>query len=355
METKITPVILSGGAGTRLWPMSRTQSPKQLLKLTGATTMLQMTVARTADPTRFHPPMIIAHDVHAAEIERQLASAGFQTKKLVLEPAARNTAAAITLAAVLASPDELLLVMPSDHVIADTGAFQDAVQRAVPVAQSGWLVTFGVRPTRAETGYGYIHRGDHLSPGVHRVQSFVEKPAAEIATQLAADGQHVWNAGIFMFRAEAFLSAMEKHAPDVLQAVRTSVRNGTAGEGRFRPEPSSFQTAPSISVDHAILEKAERVAVVPVSMEWSDVGSWDALYEALEKDAYGSGTAGDVVAIGCNGSLIQSSGPLVAAIGVEDLIIVATEDAVLVMPRGESQRVREAVEACREQGREDLL
>ncbi len=216
-------------------------------------------------------------------------------------------------------------------------------------------LTFGVRPTRAETGYGYIHRGDHLSPGVHRVQSFVEKPAAEIATQLAADGQHVWNAGIFMFRAEAFLSAMEKHAPDVLQAVRTSVWNGTAEEGRFRPEPSSFQTAPSISVDHAILEKADRVAVVPVSMEWSDVGSWDALYEAVDKDADGSGIAGDVVAIGCSGSLIQSSGPLVAAIGVEDLIIIATKDAILVTRRGESQRVREAVEACREQGREDLL
>ncbi len=355
METKITPVILSGGAGTRLWPMSRASTPKQLLNLTGAATMLQMTASRTADRTKFGAPLIVANDGQVLEIQRQLAAAGIEDGRLVLEPAARGTAAAIGLAAMLVGPDQILLVMPSDHLIGDIAAFLSSVARGVGAAECGWLVTFGIEPTKAKTGYGYIRRGQPLSAGVHQVERFLEKPPADVAAQLVTDGEHVWNAGIFMFTAGAYLNALDKHAPDVFLAVEASVRNGSEGEGSFRPEPSSFQTAPSISIDHAVLEKAERVAVVPVSMEWSDVGSWDALYEALEKDAYGSGTAGDVVAIGCNGSLIQSSGPLVAAIRVEDLIIVATKNAVLVMPRGESPRVREAVEACRAGNRDDLL
>ena len=355
METKIRPVILSGGAGSRLWPVSRSSSPKQLHKLIGSGTMLQMTMARIVDRGRFTAPLIVANEGHAPEIERQLGSAGFDIEALVLEPAARNTAAAIGLAASLAGPEDILLVLPSDHLIGDTPAFIAAVERGAPAAGDGWLVTFGVQPTRGETGYGYIRRGDELSAGVHRVERFVEKPAAGVAAQLASDGAHYWNAGIFMFRADAFLSALETYAPDVLRSVDAAVRRGTIEEGRFRPDARSFEDAPSISVDHAVMEKAGRVAVVPVSMQWSDLGSWDSLYEALDKDALGSGTSGDVVAIGCKNSLIRSSGPVVAAIGVEDLIIVATGDAVLVIPRGESQRVREAVEACRAADRHEVL
>jgi mannose-1-phosphate guanylyltransferase/mannose-1-phosphate guanylyltransferase/mannose-6-phosphate isomerase len=355
METKIRPVILSGGAGTRLWPMSRSPSPKQLHKLVGPESMLQLTLARVADRELFAPPLIVANDAHAPEIERQLADPHFDIEALVLEPAGRNTAAAIALAACLAAPGEILLVMPSDHLIGDTPAFLGAVQRARPSAEAGWLVTFGIQPTRAETGYGYIRRSNELSSGTHRVERFVEKPGAAVAAQLAADGQHYWNAGIFMFRADAFLSALETHAPDVLAAVRSSVELGSAREGRFRPDADAFEGAPSISIDHAVMEKSGQVAVVPVEMGWSDLGSWDSLYEALAKDGGGNGTSGDVLAIGCSNSLIRSSGPLVAAIGVEDLIIVATEDAVLVMPRGDSQRVREAVEACRAADRQKLL
>jgi mannose-1-phosphate guanylyltransferase/mannose-1-phosphate guanylyltransferase/mannose-6-phosphate isomerase len=355
METKIRPVVLSGGAGTRLWPMSRSPSPKQLHKLVGSETMLQLTIARVADRGRFAPPLIVANEAHAPEIERQLADPNFDIEALVLEPAGRNTAAAIALAACLAAPEDILLVMPSDHLIADTPAFLAAVERARSAAEAGWLVTFGVQPTRAETGYGYIRRSDELSSGAHRVERFVEKPEAAVAARLAADGEHYWNAGIFMFRADAFLSALETHAPDVLGAVRSSVELGSTGERRFRPDADAFEGARSISVDHAVMEKSGQVAVVPVDMGWSDLGSWDSLYEALVKDAEGNGASGDVMAIGCTNSLIRSSGPLVAAIGVEDLIIVATEDAVLVMPRGESQRVREAVEACRAADRPKLL
>lgn len=355
METKIMPVILSGGAGTRLWPMSRASAPKQLLKVTGAATMLQMTASRTADRTKFGAPLIVANDGQASEIQRQLAAAGIEDERLVLEPAARGTAAAIGLAAMLARPDQILLVMPSDHLIGDIAAFLSSVALGVGAAECGWLVTFGIEPTKAETGYSYIRQGQALSAGVHQVERFLEKPSADVAAQLVSDGQHVWNAGIFMFKAGAYLNALGKHAPDVFLAVEASVRNGREGEGSFRPEQRSFERAPLISIDHAVMEQADRVAVVPASMQWSDVGSWDALYDALDKDAYGSGIAGDVVAIGCSGSLIQSSGPLVAAIGVEDLIIIATKDAVLVMPRGESQRVREVVEACRTADRDDLL
>ena len=229
------------------------------------------------------------------------------------------------------------------------------MERGARAAGEGWLVTFGVQPTRGETGYGYIRCGKQLSTGVHRVDSFLEKPAAPLAAQLASDGRHYWNAGIFMFRVDAFLSALEAHAPDVLRSVQAAVRGGTREEGRFRPDARCFEAAPATSVDVAVMEKAGQVAVVPVTMEWSDLGSWDALYDAVDKDAQGSGTSGDVVAIGCRNSLIRSSGPLVAVIGVDDLIIVATADAVLVIPRGESQRVREAVAACRAVGREDVL
>ncbi len=354
MEAKITPIILSGGAGTRLWPMSRAALPKQLLKLGGASTMLQMTAARTRDPARFNHPVIIASEVHAAEIERQFNDAGMTIKELVLEPAPRNTAAAIGLAAMLARPEDILLVMPSDHVIGDTGAFIDAVERATPLANEGWLVTFGIEPERAETGYGYIRRGKSICTGVHQVRSFLEKPPAAVAAQLAADGQHYWNSGIFMFRADVFRSALNEHASDVFREVDASVRAGTRGDGFFRPERRSFEKTPAISVDHAIMEKADKAAVVPVSMQWSDIGSWDALYDFFEESLNGE-SSDKVIAIGCKDSLIQSSGPVVAAVGVENLFIIATADAVLVMPRGESQRVREDVEACRERKLTDLL
>jgi mannose-1-phosphate guanylyltransferase/mannose-1-phosphate guanylyltransferase/mannose-6-phosphate isomerase len=338
----VTPVILSGGAGTRLWPLSVPERPKQLIALTGERTMLQMTAARVAAA-----PIVVAGEGHAEEVERQLAEIGIAPAALVLEPAARNTAPAIALAALLAPADVPMLVMPSDHLIGDVEAFGGAVEAALPAAAEGWLVTFGIAPERPETGYGYIERGEEIGPGLHRVARFREKPDAATALAYATDGRHLWNGGIFLFRPDAFLDALGAHAPEVLAAARAAIEGRRAEGRRVYPDAAAFAASPSISVDYAVMEKAERIAVAPVAMGWSDLGSWDSLYEAAEKDSDGNALAGRALAIGSGGCLIRTDGPAVAVVGVNDLVIVATKDAVLVLPRGQTQRVREAVDALR--------
>jgi mannose-1-phosphate guanylyltransferase/mannose-1-phosphate guanylyltransferase/mannose-6-phosphate isomerase len=340
----ITPVILSGGSGTRLWPLSRPERPKQLLALTGEETMLQMTLGRVSDPARFAPPVVIAAFAHAEEIQRQI---GAGTETLVLEPTARNTAPAIALAALIAKPDDVLLVMPSDHLIRDRQAFLDAVALGLPLAEQGWLVTFGIVPNRAETGYGYIRRGRAIAPGVHRAEQFLEKPDAATAQALLESGDHFWNGGIFLFRADAYLTALGTHAPEVLHATRRGMANRRGSERHIHPDAEAFAAAPSISIDYAVMEKAEAVAVVPVEMGWSDIGSWDALYEVGEADADGNLLAGNVVATGSRNCLIRSDGLRIVTVGVEDLIVVASGDEILILPRGQSQRVKEALDALR--------
>jgi mannose-1-phosphate guanylyltransferase/mannose-1-phosphate guanylyltransferase/mannose-6-phosphate isomerase len=340
----ITPVILSGGSGTRLWPLSRPERPKQLLALTGEETMLQMTLGRTSDPSRFAPPVVIAAFAHAEEIQRQIGSG---TETLVLEPAARNTAPAIALAALLAKPDDVLLVMPSDHLIRDTNAFLEAVALGLPLAEQGWLVTFGIVPDRPETGYGYIRQGEAIAPGVHRAEKFLEKPDAGTAEALLESGDHFWNGGIFLFRADAYLTALGTHAPEVLHATRRAMANRRGSERHIHPDAEAFAAAPSISIDYAVMEKAEAVAVVPVEMGWSDIGSWDALYEVGEADADGNLLAGNVVATDSRGCMIRSDGPTVVTVGVQDLIVVASGGEILILPRGQSQRVKEALDALR--------
>jgi mannose-1-phosphate guanylyltransferase/mannose-1-phosphate guanylyltransferase/mannose-6-phosphate isomerase len=340
----ITPVILSGGSGTRLWPLSRPERPKQLQALTAEATMLQMTLARTADRTRFAAPIVIGSELHADEIERQ---AGGRIGKLILEPCPRSTAPAIALAALLAAPDALLLVTPSDHLIRDQQAFLDAVERGLQLAEQGWLVTFGILPLRPETGYGYIRQGAAVAPGVHRVERFLEKPDSATAEILLASGDHFWNGGIFLFRADAYLAALEAHAPAILEAARGAMPGQREGL-RVHPDPDAFAAAPSISIDYAVMEKAEDVAVVPVEMGWSDIGSWDALYEVGPLDSDGNLLRGDVVAAESRACLIQSDGPTIVTVGVEDLIIVASGDSILILPRGQSQRVKEALDALAE-------
>lgn len=351
MADLITPVILSGGAGTRLWPLSLPERPKQLMSIGSDRTMLQETALRTRDHTRFAPPIVVANLEHAEAIEAQLAEVDVAPGALVLEPAGRNTAPAIALAAFATAPDALLLVMPSDHTIWRVNAFLEAVLRAAPLAREDWFVTFGIEPERAETGFGYIKPGAQLAEGVHRVEQFVEKPPLVEAQRMLRDGGYVWNGGIFMFRAGAYLDALAKHAPHILGPVSDAMKNAPQDGIRIRPDARLFADSPSGSIDYAVMEKADRVAVVPVSMDWSDVGSWDAVHALGPHDEDGTVALGDVVALDTANCLVRSDGPTIATLGVSDLIVVATDRHVLVLPRGRSQEVKRLLEAVKERER----
>jgi mannose-1-phosphate guanylyltransferase/mannose-1-phosphate guanylyltransferase/mannose-6-phosphate isomerase len=340
---RITPVILSGGSGTRLWPLSRPDRPKQFIALAGEESLLRQTAGRVGDPALFAPAIVVAGQDQAVLIEQSLAGLAVPPALLILEPCPRNTAPAIALAALCSGEDDLLLVLPSDHVIADEAAFRAAIESALPCAAEDWLVTFGAAPERPETGYGYIRRGEPLDRGVFRADAFVEKPDRPTAEAWLAEGGYDWNAGIFLFRAAACLRALEEYAPDVLAAARGALAGQRRDGIRLHPDAAAFGSAPAQPIDVAVMERSRRVAVVPVAMGWSDVGSWDALYALGELDGRANAVSGDVVAADSRGCLIRSDGPEIVAVGVEDLIIVATADAVLVVPRGESQRVKEAL------------
>jgi mannose-1-phosphate guanylyltransferase len=342
--TLITPVILSGGSGTRLWPLSRSKRPKQLLALTSEQTMLQLTAGRCADQARFGAPIVVTNRDHADDIDRQMAAGGHAPAAIILEPAGRNTAPAIALAAIEASPESALLVMPSDHVITDVAAFHAAIAAAMPLVDDGWLITFGITPNAPETGFGYIRRGEEIAAGVQRVAAFVEKPDRARAETYLASGDYSWNAGIFLFRADAYLAALDRHGPEMARAAQMAMAAGVRDGVLIHPEPDAFLGSPSESVDYAVMEKADRVAVVPVDMGWSDVGSWDALHALGLDDGEGNVISGDVVAIDTRNSLIRSEGPLVTMVGVQDLIVVATHDAVMILPRGSSQEVKRIID-----------
>lgn len=342
----IVPVILSGGSGTRLWPMSRPEMPKQLLALTAEDTMLQLT-AKRAHGEAFAAPIVVANARHADHIDEQLAAVGAAPQAVILEPVARNTAPAIALAALAAKGEDALLVMPSDHVIADVAAFHAAIEAAMPLVAEGWLVTFGITPDAPETGYGWIKVGEPLSPGVHRVARFVEKPARERAEAMLASGDHAWNGGIFLFRADIFLGALAAHAPGMLTATQEAMTKAKRDGVRIHPDAEAFGASPADSIDYAVMERAERVAVVPVAMGWSDVGSWDALHAISDLDGEGNAHRGEVLAIDTRNCLIRSDGIRVAAVGVSDLIVVASGNDVLILPRGRSQDVKKLIEAMK--------
>ena len=343
----IVPVILSGGSGTRLWPMSTPETPKQLLALTHDETMLQLT-ARRATGERFGAPVIVGNARHTVEIGAQLSAIGIGKATLILEPVARNTAPAIALAALATDGASPLLVMPSDHVITDVEAFHAAIHAALPMVEQGWLVTFGIDPHAPETGYGWIQIGDSVAPRVHKVARFVEKPQRDRAEAMLAAGDHVWNGGIFLFRADAYIDALAAHAPDMLRAAQTAFDKARREDNLIFPDADAFSQSPSDSIDYAVMEKAERVAVVPVKMGWSDLGSWDALHEISACDADGNACKGDVVAIETVNSLVQADGIRVAMVGVSDLIVVANGKNVLILPRGRSQEVKKLIEAMKD-------
>lgn len=338
--SKIVPVILSGGSGTRLWPMSTPDKPKQFLALSEEQTMFQLTALR-AQGEGFDAPIVVANGRHADLIEAQLAEIGAAPRAIILEPCARNTAPAIALAAIEAG-DAPLLVMPSDHVILRPAAFHKAIGEALPLAQDGWLVTFGIRPEAPETGYGYIEKAEKLAKGVNRVARFVEKPDRQRARAMVADGKHLWNGGIFLFRADIFLEALSVHAPAMLDAARVAMDAARREGVRIYPDQAAFAASPSESIDYAVMEKAAaenqgRVAVAPVSMGWSDVGSWDALYELGLPDDDANLARGDVRLSGTTGMMVQTDGIRVSAAGVDNLIVIASGNEVMILPRGHSQ------------------
>lgn len=352
---EIIPIILSGGGGTRLWPMSRPECPKQFLALTGEETMFQMTLLRSADRALFAAPLVVAGARHAALIEQQLHAIGIHNARLLLEPCARNTAPAIALAALAAEdPAAPLLVMPSDHVIADAPAFYAAIRAALPLVEQGYLATFGINPTGPETGYGYIQSGEELRGGVHRVARFVEKPSAARAAEMIAGGDHVWNGGIFLFRADSFLAALAQYAPAMLAAAKAAMDKARIDGAQIHPDEAAFAACPADSIDYAVMEKAAasptgQVCVVPVSMGWSDVGSWDALYEIGENS--GSAAPSDrVTEIDGTGNLIRSDGIRIHTVGLENMLVVASGNDILIIPRGKSQEVKRIVEALKDRG-----
>ena len=309
--------------------------------------MFQMTVGRVMDRDRFVAPIIVANAAHAELVEAQLAAIGVGDATIILEPLARNTAPAIALAAVcVADPKSPLLVMPSDHVIINHHAFDEATDALLPLVNDGWLATYGISPTGPETGYGYIQTGEPLADGVRKVSRFIEKPDAERAAAMIASGDHVWNGGIFLFRADIYMGALAGEAPAMLVAAQAAIATARRTGALINPDEAAFAASPSDSIDYAVMEKAAanvggRVAVAPVSMGWSDVGSWDALYELGGKDDGGNTTIGSVRLSEASGNLIHADGIRVSVHGVDDLIVVANGSEVLILPRGSSQKVRD--------------
>jgi mannose-1-phosphate guanylyltransferase/mannose-6-phosphate isomerase len=349
----LVPVILSGGAGTRLWPLSRELYPKQLLALVGQRTLLQQTVQRLAGLAAC-PPTVVCNEAHRFLVAEQLRSIESKPRAIVLEPMGRNTAPAIALAAHAAlaadEGDALLLVLPADHVIGDIGAFQRAVEAASAVARDGALATFGVVPRVAESGYGYIRRGA-LAGGAYRIAEFVEKPAPERAAQFLASGEYYWNSGMFLFRARRYLEELEKYAPDIASVCRTSFAGATRDLDFTRIDTRAFEACRSESIDYAVMEKTTDAVVVPLDAGWSDVGSWASLHEACERDAQGNTLCGDVLVEDTRGSYIYSESRLVAAVGLTDHVVVETKDAVLVVPKARVQDVKKLVMRLKADGR----
>ncbi|MEY4952956.1 MAG: hypothetical protein RL299_1380 [Pseudomonadota bacterium] len=333
----IHPVILCGGSGTRLWPRSRAIKPKPFLPLVGDSTLFEATVARCAAEAGFAPPLVVTGTAHLEHVETQLG--GAEGAQVIVEPMARNTAAAIALAALRLGEDDVMLVCPSDHHIADSAAFQAAARKAAYLAAQGWLVSFGIAATAPETGFGYLQRGEAIGDTGFKVARFVEKPDLERAKQFLADGGYAWNGGIFAFRVGTFLAELGSHRPAILAQARAAFAAGRAEGQRFHPGAAEFAAIESESVDYAVMENTAHAAMVPAAMGWSDIGNWDALLEARGRDASGNSITGRAELIGCRNVLVESDGPRVSVIGLEDVVVVVDGDEVLVTTRAGAQLV----------------
>jgi mannose-1-phosphate guanylyltransferase/mannose-6-phosphate isomerase len=355
---RIYPVVLAGGSGTRLWPMSREACPKQFLPLFDDTTPFQATIARLPDDVQ--PITIVTHLDHRYIVSDQMRASGRALRSIYLEPAGRSTAPALALVAhelVKEDPEALLLALPSDHDIPDRALFGEAIACGARAAALEHLVVFGVEPRWPETGYGYIERGESIAAadGCHRVASFVEKPELEIAATFVASGRHSWNSGIFLFPAKTYLAELERFQPELAAAARAASEASKTEEHCRRIDAEAFGRCANISIDLAVMEKTQRAAVVPATFRWSDIGSWDALWERADHDPRGNAVRGDVRLHDVDGSYIHSQHRLVVGIGLKDTVVIETPDALLIANRGATQRVREVVDQLKAEGRSERV
>jgi mannose-1-phosphate guanylyltransferase / mannose-6-phosphate isomerase len=351
----LIPLILSGGSGTRLWPVSRRNLPKQFLSLSGDGTLFQQTVIRTRSLPDVAAPIVVASEDHRFLAADQLLEIRAEGAGIVLEPIPRNTAPAIALGAMKAlerDPDALLLVLPADHLIGDTESFTTAVQQALPAAREGWLVTFGIRPDRPETGFGYIRRAESIGGDAFRVAQFVEKPDQTTAQSYLDNGGYDWNSGMFLFKAARFLEELGQHAPEMLAAVQAAYETKHGDLDFMRVDAEAFAKVPDNSIDYAVMEKTSHAAVIPVSCAWSDIGSWSALWLSGQHDESGNQREGDTLAVNTRNSLLRSHDRhMIATVGVDDLIVVSTPDATLVAHRDAAQDVKKVVDQLKASGR----
>jgi mannose-1-phosphate guanylyltransferase/mannose-6-phosphate isomerase len=349
----IYPVVLSGGSGTRLWPLSREHYPKQLLHLQGDRTLLQQTAMRLDSMENVGEPILVCNEEHRFLVAEQLREIGKATRAIILEPVGRNTAPALTLAALAITStgqDGMMLVMPADHLIENVAAFHAAIRTGIPLAQAGKLVTFGIVPTSPETGYGYIRRG-----AGHAVAAFVEKPDAETAARYLNSGEYLWNSGMFLMRAGVWLEELRRFRADILAACERAFNESRRDSEFVRITGESFAACPSDSIDYAVMEKTDRAVVVPLEAGWSDIGAWSAIWDVSERDAEGNVIQGDVLAHDTHNALLISRHRLVAAVGLDDVIVVETPDAVMVARKDRAQDVKEIVNLLKKNSRGEHL
>ena len=349
------PVILSGGSGTRLWPLSRGQYPKQFLPLVSNHTMVQETLLRLAGLEGIKAPIAVCNENHRFMMAEQLLEIGARPAAIILEPMGKNTAPAVTMAALSAvSEDDILLILPADHVIGDLVAFHKAIEQAKIQAQQGYLVTFGIVPEQPETGYGYIKRDMVQHGSAFGVAAFVEKPDAETAKQYVNSGDYYWNSGMFAFKAGVFLSELDKFNPEMLGICRQALAAAKVDLDFVRLDKNLFATCPADSIDYAVMEKTDKVVVIPLDAGWNDVGSWSALWDVTNKDANGNAICGDVLTVDSHNSFIHAQNKLVAVIGVHDLVVVETADAVMISPKDRVQEVKQIVDQLKQRGRSEV-